>query len=95
MSNYIPFKVEDVIIYPFLKSSSPGQNGRHFSDNIFKCIFVNKKFCILNQIPLKFVPKGPIDIKWALFQEMAWRRIGDKPLHEPMLIQFSDAYVRH
>ena len=26
---------------------------------------------------------------------MAWRRIGDKPLSEPMLIRFTDAYMRH
>ena len=42
-----------------------------------------------------FVPKGPIDNKWALVQVMAWRRIGDKPLPEPMLIQFTDTYMRH
>ena len=24
---------------------------------------------------------------------MAWRRIGDKPLPEPMMIQFTDAYI--
>ena len=24
---------------------------------------------------------------------MAWRRTGDKPLAEPMLIQFTDAYI--
>ena len=29
----------------------------------------------------------------VLVQEMAWRRIGDKPLPEPMLIQFTDIYV--
>ena len=52
-------------------------------------------FSILIQISLKFVPKGPIDNKWALDQVMAWRRIGDKPLPEPMLIQFTDAYMRH
>ena len=28
-------------------SSPSGQNGRHFSDDIFRCIFVNEKFCIL------------------------------------------------
>ena len=33
-------------------------------------------FCILIRISLKFVPKGPIDNKPALFQAMAWRRIG-------------------
>ena len=26
---------------------------------------------------------------------MAWRRIGDKPLSEPMLTKFADAYMRH
>ena len=31
------------------------------ADNIFKCIFLNEKFCILIKISLKFVPKGPID----------------------------------
>ena len=42
-----------------INSSTHGQNGYHFTDAIFKCIFVNKKFCIL--ISLKFVPKGPIE----------------------------------
>ena len=45
-----------------LVNSSPlGQNGRHFPDDIFKCIFMNEKFCILIQISLKFVPRGPIN----------------------------------
>ena len=37
---------------------SPGQNGRHFADNIFRCIFMNEKFCILIKISLNFVPMG-------------------------------------
>ena len=37
------------------------QNGHHFADDIFWCIFVNEKFCILMKISPKFVPKGPID----------------------------------
>ena len=40
-----------------------GQNGRHFADNIFRCIFVNEKIYILTKISLKFVPKGPLDNK--------------------------------
>ena len=44
----------------YINSSPPGQNGCHFADNIFRCIFVNEKFCILIKISLKFVPKGPI-----------------------------------
>ena len=31
-----------------------------FNDN-FRCIFVNEKFCILIEISLKHVPKGPTD----------------------------------
>ena len=61
-------------------SSSPGQNGRHFAEDIFICMFLNEKFCIFIWISLKFVPNGPIDKKWALVQLMAWRRIGSKPL---------------
>ena len=36
------------------------------ADDIFRCIFVNEKFCILIEISLKFVPKGPIDNNPAL-----------------------------
>ena len=37
-----------------------------FTDNIFRCIFVNEKICILIKISLKFVPKGSIDNNPAL-----------------------------
>ena len=49
-----------------LNSYPPGQNGRHFVHDIFRCIFVNEKFCILIKISLKFVPQGPIDNNPAL-----------------------------
>ena len=55
----------------------PRQNGRHFPDDIFKCIFLNK---ISITFLLKFVPKGPINNIPALVQIMAWRRSGDKSL---------------
>ena len=45
-----------------VNSSPPEQNGRQFADDIFKCIFVNEKFCILLKISVKFVPKGPIGL---------------------------------
>ena len=34
--------------------------------SIFKCIFMDEKFCILIKISLKFVPKGPIGNNPAL-----------------------------
>ena len=82
------------IIRPQWVNSSPsGQNGRHFADYNFRCVFVNEMFCILIKISLKFVPKGPIDNNPTLVQIMAWHRIGDKPLSESMRSQFTDIYV--
>ena len=74
-------------------SSPPNKNGRHFPDDIFKCIFMNETFCILIRISLKFVPKGAINNIPALVQIMGWRRTGAKPLSEAMLTQFIDAYI--
>ena len=59
------------------------QNGRHFLDDIFKCIFLNENVWISIKISLKFVPKGPINNIPALVQIMAWRRTGNKPLYGP------------
>ena len=64
----------------------------NIADDIFKCIF-NKSVLISITISLKFVPKGPIDYKSALVQVVAWRRTGEKPLLEPMLTRFTDAYI--
>ena len=62
------------------------------TDNSFKCIFMNEKFCILIWISLKFVPKDPIDNKPPLIQVMAWHQTCNKPLPESILTQFTDAY---
>ena len=70
-------------------SSSPGQNDCLFTDDIFRMHFCEWNFLI--KISLKFVPKGPIDNEPTLVQIMAWHGIGDKPLPEPMLTQFTDA----
>ena len=62
------------------------QNGRYFADDFFKCIFLNGNFLIPIKSSLKFVPKGPINNIPALAQIIAWRRPGDKPLSEPMMV---------
>ena len=69
-------------------SSPSGQNGHHFADDIFSCIFGIENFHIWIKISLKFVPKGQINNNTALVQIMAWGWIGDKPLSEPMLTWF-------
>ena len=64
----------------------PRQNGRHFPEDIFKCIFLNENIWISIKVSLKFVPKGTINNIPALVQKMAWRRPGGKPLSEPILV---------
>ena len=68
--------------------------------NILQMIFSNQFFLyesciILIQISLKFVPKGSINNKPALVQIMAWHQTGNKPLSEPMMAWFTDAYMHH
>ena len=67
----------------------------YFADDVFKSILVNDKFCISIELSLKIVADGPIDNKPALLKIMAWHQIYDKPLSEPMLTRFTDAYMRH
>ena len=64
----------------------PRQDGRHFADNIFNCIFLNEMVWISIKIPLKLVPGGSINNISALVQIMAWRRPGDNLLSEPMMV---------
>ena len=71
----------------FLNTLGPRQNGRYFPDDIFECIFMKENIWIPIKISLKFVPKSPINNIPALYQIMAWRRPGDKPLSEPMLVR--------
>ena len=48
----------------------PRQNGRHFADDTFKCIFLNKNIWILLKISPKSVPKFRINNIPALVQIM-------------------------
>ena len=67
----------------------PRQNGRHFANDIFKCIFLKENVWIPIKISMKFVLKGQINNIPALVQIMAWRRPGDKPLSEPMMVNLT------
>ena len=69
-----------------LNTLRPRQNGRLFADDTFKRIVLNENVRITIKISLKFVPKGPINNNPTLVQIMAWRRPGDKPLSEPVMV---------
>ena len=73
----------------FVNTLRPWQNGRHFADDIFKCIFLNENVWIPIKISIKSVPKRPIDNIPALVQIMAGRRPGDKSLSESMMVSLT------
>ena len=89
---------KDVFCFPWSQDTSgffhwclntlrPRQNGRHFPDDIFKWISLNENIWISINISLKLVPRGPINNIPTLVQVMAWRRPGDKPLTEPIVVR--------
>ena len=75
-----------LIVSYHVNTLRPRQNSRHFADDTFKSIFVNENVIISIKFSLKLVPKGQINNIPALVQVMAWRRPGDKPLSEPVMV---------
>ena len=84
-----------MLLEHYINSSPLDKMADILADNIFKRIFLKENIWISNKISLKYVPWGLIDNMAALFQIMAWHCSGDKPLSEPMLTQFADAYMGH
>ena len=74
--------------YHAITTLRPRQCGRHFADNIFRCIFLNENVWISLKISLKFVPKVRINNIPALAPIMGWCQPGDKPLSEPIMVSF-------
>ena len=66
------------------------------SQTTFSNVFLfNENVWISINISLKFIPKGQISNIPALVQIMAWHPPGIKQLSEPMMVQFTDAYMRN
>ena len=63
-----------------------GQNGHHFSDDIFRCIFWNENVRISIIISLKFITKVRINHITSMAQLKARHRPCDNPLSEPMMV---------
>ena len=72
----------------------PTQNCHRFADDIFKCIFFNENIWFLLENSFKVVPMDRINNIPELVQIIAWRRPGDKPLSEPVLVSLL-AHMRH
>ena len=65
----------------------PRQNGRHFPDDIFLCIFLNENVWISPGVSLKFVAKIRINNIPALVRLMVWHRLSGESLSEPMIVK--------
>ena len=71
---------------PQVNTLRPRRNEQHFADDTLKRIFFNENVWISIKISLKYVPRGTKNNIRALVQIMAWRRSGDKPLSEPIMV---------
>ena len=72
--------------FMFLNTLKPRQYGYRIT-NVFKRTFLNENVWILIKMSLKCVAKGPVNNIPSLLQVMAWRRSGDKPISEPMVVR--------
>ena len=73
----------EVVPFSVFSTLRPRQNGRNFPDDIF----LNENVWISIKISLKLVPTCPIGDIASLVQIMAWRRPGEKPLSEPVMVR--------
>ena len=90
--HYLKWNFVD-LLFMLVISLRPRRNRRHYADDIFKCIFLNEDELTSLRISLKFVPNVRINNIPSLVQIMVWRRPGDKPLSEPMVVYYWCIYA--
>ena len=79
------YKVKNLCWY-IINTLRRRQNFPSFADHIFKCIFLTEDAWISLKISFKFIRKFWINNIPTLPQVMAWRRPGEKPLSEAMMV---------
>ena len=72
--------------------TSRQQLGRHFAEDIIKCIFLNENMYILFDTAIAIWPQVPINNTPALDEIMTRHRTGDKPSTKPIMVMLTDAY---
>ena len=85
---HIEFSKKKYLICIKTETKWPPFRGRHFQRHFLEWFFFQFKFHWT-------ISMVRINNKSALVQIMAWRRSGDKPLSEPMLVNLTDTYMRH
>ena len=76
-----------------LNTLKPRQNGRHFLDDIFKCIFLNESVWI--SIEISLVPKGPINNKSSIGSDNGLAPTRRQAIFWTNAGLFIDTYMRH
>ena len=82
-------------LFLFLNTLRPIKNGRRFADDIFEWIFFNKNIWISIKISLIFVLRAQFTISQHWFRQWLSAEQATSDLYEPVIPQFSDAYMRH
>ena len=82
---YIVCTVIRVLLISPFNTLRPRQNGRHFPDDIFKCIFLNEN------VYISIKANGSVNNISALVRIMAWHRPGDKPSVQFSSTVYSDS----
>ena len=77
------------------RKSRSGQNGRHFADDIFKCISLSENFWIWNKISMKYISSGSHWQYASIGLDNGMAPIMWQALSEPILAEFADTYMRH
>ena len=70
---------------------TPTLSGRNFTNDISKCIFLDKNWRILIHISLKLVPKGPVINIIGSNNDL----VPNRSQSEPILVSWTDAYTYH
>ena len=78
--------VSKLVLIQFFKHTEAETKWQSFSRRYFQVQFLEWRCINFDKVLLKFVPKGPINNNPALVQIMAWRRLGDKPLSESIMV---------
>ena len=66
-----------------------------FANDILKGSFINDNFVFRFEFHCRLSLRFHLTTGQDFVQVMAWRQTGAKPLPEPTLTQFIDAYLRH
>ena len=84
-AQYVPWHLHSLSLCfgqkDMVNSSPPGQNGRYFAGNIFKCIFMNEIFIFGFKFPWSMLPRDQLTIIQHWFRWWLGNWTNAHPVH--------------